>query len=117
MIAETLTGPPISWFDLSPLLILLGAALVLLVAASLTDASQAYFPGGGHSIGLSDGCSQSIIASFLGALGVDAATTACAAAAFPVAYETPGKTTRYATTPLDDAAVDAIVDRLRRRLR
>lgn len=88
-----------------------------LVAASLTDASQAYFPGGGHSIGLSDGCSQSIIASFLGALGVDAATTACAAAAFPVAYETPGKTTRYATTPLDDAAVDAIVDRLRRRLR
>ncbi len=36
MIAETLTGPPISWFDLSPLLILLGAALVLLVAASLT---------------------------------------------------------------------------------
>lgn len=36
MIAETLTGPPISWFDLSPLLILLGAALVLLVVASLT---------------------------------------------------------------------------------
>ena len=36
MIAETLTGPPIAWFDLSPLLILLGAALVLLVVASLT---------------------------------------------------------------------------------
>jgi NADH-quinone oxidoreductase subunit N len=36
VIAETLTGPPIAWFDLSPLLILLGAALVLLVVASLT---------------------------------------------------------------------------------
>ncbi len=36
MNVETLTGPPISWFDLSPLLILLGAALVLLVIASLT---------------------------------------------------------------------------------
>ncbi len=36
MIAETLTGPPIAWFDISPLLILLGAALVLLVVGSLT---------------------------------------------------------------------------------
>jgi NADH-quinone oxidoreductase subunit N len=36
VIAETLTGPPIAWFDISPLLILLGAALVLLVVGSLT---------------------------------------------------------------------------------
>ncbi len=36
MNADSLVGPPISWFDLAPLLILLGAALVLLVVGSLT---------------------------------------------------------------------------------
>ena len=36
MNAESLVGPAIAWFDLSPLLILLGAALLLLVSASLT---------------------------------------------------------------------------------
>lgn len=35
-LAQTLEGPKIAWFDLTPLLILLGAALVLLVVASLT---------------------------------------------------------------------------------
>ncbi len=34
--AETLVGPKINWFALSPLLILLGGALVLLVVAALT---------------------------------------------------------------------------------
>ncbi|MFN8021591.1 MAG: NADH-quinone oxidoreductase subunit N [Acidimicrobiales bacterium] len=38
MTAEKLVGPAIAWFDLSPLLILLGAALVLLVIAALTPA-------------------------------------------------------------------------------
>ena len=34
--SEQLVGPAISWFDLSPLLILLGGALVLLVVGALT---------------------------------------------------------------------------------
>ncbi len=34
--AETFSGPPIDWFALSPLLILLGAGLVLLVVGALT---------------------------------------------------------------------------------
>lgn len=34
--AETLVGPKINWFALSPLLVLLGGALVLLVVAALT---------------------------------------------------------------------------------
>ena len=36
MIAETLVGPPIDWFALSPLLVLLGGAMFLLVVGSLT---------------------------------------------------------------------------------
>lgn len=36
--AETLVGPKINWFALSPLLVLLGGALVLLVVAALTPA-------------------------------------------------------------------------------
>ena len=36
MIADTLQGAPIEWFALSPLVILLGAAMVLLVVAALT---------------------------------------------------------------------------------
>ena len=38
MNAENLVGPAIAWFDLSPLLVLLGASLVLLVLAALTPA-------------------------------------------------------------------------------
>ncbi len=34
--AEVFTGPPIAWFDLSPLLILLGGGLTLLVLGALT---------------------------------------------------------------------------------
>ena len=36
MIADQLVGPPIAWFDLSPLLILLGGGLALLVLGALT---------------------------------------------------------------------------------
>ena len=36
MIPETLQGPAVSWFALSPLLILLGGGLVLLVLGALT---------------------------------------------------------------------------------
>ena len=36
VLAETLNGPDIHWFELSPLLVLLGAAMVLLVVAALT---------------------------------------------------------------------------------
>jgi len=36
--ADTLQGPKIDWFGLSPLLVLLGGAMVLLVVASLTPA-------------------------------------------------------------------------------
>jgi NADH-quinone oxidoreductase subunit N len=36
MLAETLQGPPIEWFALSPLLILLGGGLTLLVLGALT---------------------------------------------------------------------------------
>jgi NADH-quinone oxidoreductase subunit N len=36
VIAETLVGPPIDWFALSPLLVLLGGAMFLLVVGSLT---------------------------------------------------------------------------------
>jgi NADH-quinone oxidoreductase subunit N len=34
--ADTLVGPPVSWFELTPLLVLLGGAMVLLVLAALT---------------------------------------------------------------------------------
>ena len=36
--AATLQGPSVDWFSLSPLLVLLGGALVLLLVASLTSA-------------------------------------------------------------------------------
>ena len=34
--ADTLNGPEIAWFELTPLLLLLGGAMVLLVVAALT---------------------------------------------------------------------------------
>ncbi|MEI8240408.1 MAG: NADH-quinone oxidoreductase subunit N, partial [Actinomycetota bacterium] len=36
LIAETLQGPKIQWFELSPVLVLIGGVMVLLVAAALT---------------------------------------------------------------------------------
>jgi len=36
LVADTLVGPKVDWFALSPLLVLLGGAMVLLVVASLT---------------------------------------------------------------------------------
>ncbi|MDO8364412.1 MAG: NADH-quinone oxidoreductase subunit N [Actinomycetota bacterium] len=38
LIADTLQGPKVDWFALSPLLVLLGGAMVLLVVAALTPA-------------------------------------------------------------------------------